>query len=978
MVGLMALVESASCADGLLMNGDFAVEGGGPGVLTEGWGVSDVHEAVYTHVNDDGASESHSIVYSAAEAVPAGPVIQEFACAKNTEYVLTAAMKSDGTAMPLVRVISRRGDEALTVADLVSGGEQAWTVKTMRFNSGNSETLQVHVFGDAGIPAEGRATVGKSAIDDVQVYLASEAPDELAGDLALFDPPGPNIALDSPYTLTPAPNYGLCTDPDDKTQLTDGERTVGYFWAQPTTVGWSNAVPCVVTIDLGEVQPIAGVSYSTAAGVAGVAWPQSIGILVSEDNQEWTLVGDLIRLATRGGVPPVDKYSQHVFATGALQTRGRYVSLMIDSAPYCFVDEIEVYRGPEALLARAPEGRKLADPKQYFNESRVLSAILWRLNSDLSGVCDEIAASEMPQAEKDAVLAKADNLAAEIADLPEEVPGDFQTILPFSDLHARVYALRAPVLKAAGLPALTVWQRNRWDMLLPTDLPAPDEYERVPSLTVNMIRKEYRAEAFNLTNATDKPVAVRVNVTGLPGGDNPDYVSVREVLFTDTKDRYPIAAALPEAEAGDDGYKIRISAGCSRQVWLSFHPETIEAGQHTGAVEITGPAGVPSLRLPLTLKVYPLDLPDEVSIAVGGWDYTNGEGAYDATPANIPLLIHSLREHHVNTPWGNGSVRPSGGGYDAEGKLTAELDFARWDAWVQRWPDAKHYCVFLAVVGTFEGEPMGTDRFNRMVGDWAKAWTAHMRDQGIDPGKLAVLLVDEPHRDEQVQTILTWARAIEAAAPEIVIWEDPTYRDPREADEVMFDLMDVMCPNLPIFMSGTEEARQFYVDQQAAGRILWFYSCSGPMKMLDPYTYVRGQFWWAAKYDAKGSCYWAFADEARSGTSWNAYKLTRNQYSPLFIDATSVTDGKHMEAVREGAQDYEYFVMLRDRVRELEAAGAEGAAFDRAKQLLEDGPDRVIGDIGVGNLSWRADTDRGVMDQVRVELLEALVGLAGM
>ncbi len=375
------------------------------------------------------------------------------------------------------------------------------------------------------------------------------------------------------------------------------------------------------------------------------------------------------------------------------------------------------------------------------------------------------------------------------------------------------------------------------------------------------------------------------------------------------------------------------------------------------------------------MTVYPFTFPDETTIAVGGWDYTNGEGAYDATPGNIPAFIANMREHWVNTPWATAGVGPSGDEYDVAGNLTSELTFDRWDEWVERWPDAKYYCVYMSVGGSFRNEKMGTPRFNTMVGDYMRAWADHIKEQGIDPNKLAVLLVDEPHRDEQVQTIIAWAKAIEAAAPEVIIWEDPTYRDPREADAAMFEVVEIMCPNLPMFMSGSDAVRQFYVEQQAKGIEWWFYSCSGPNKLLDPYDYFRGQFWWSVAYGSKGSFYWAFGDEARSGNSFTPYKLTRAQYSPLFLTPTSVTDGKHMEAIREGAQDYEYFVMLRDRVAELKGKGVANAALTRAEELLVSGPAGVIADISTGTLSWRAEKDRGEMDRVRIDVLKTLTAL---
>lgn len=112
-----------------------------------------------------------------------------------------------------------------------------------------------------------------------------------------------NIAKGKKYTLDPKPDYRYCADPGDKAQLTDGIYTEGYFWTQASTVGWSGANPAYVTIDLEAIEPICGVSFSTAAGVAGVHWPVSVFILVSDDNKSWVYAADLVALSSKKGQP---------------------------------------------------------------------------------------------------------------------------------------------------------------------------------------------------------------------------------------------------------------------------------------------------------------------------------------------------------------------------------------------------------------------------------------------------------------------------------------------------------------------------------------------------------------------------------------------------------------------------------------------------------------------------------------------------
>jgi len=77
-------------------------------------------------------------------------------------------------------------------------------------------------------------------------------------------------------------------------------------------------------------------------------------------------------------------------------------------------------------------------------------------------------------------------------------------------------------------------------------------------------------------------------------------------------------------------------------------------------------------------------------------------------------------------------------------------------------------------------------------------------------------------------------------------------------------------------------------------------------------------------------------------------------------------------------QDYEYFVMLRKRVAELDAKGVTGPAVDAAKKLLTDGPVEVTSAINEKILEWSAPKDRGIMDRVRVQALQALSQLQGL
>jgi hypothetical protein len=116
-----------------------------------------------------------------------------------------------------------------------------------------------------------------------------------------------NVALGAKYSLDLAPNYPLCVSANDLSKLTDGvyattpgveekgEGAPSYaIWTSDKTVGWALAVGCSMTVDLQKVQSISGVSFSTAAGISGVRWPERILIGLSDDGKDWFFAGDLI------------------------------------------------------------------------------------------------------------------------------------------------------------------------------------------------------------------------------------------------------------------------------------------------------------------------------------------------------------------------------------------------------------------------------------------------------------------------------------------------------------------------------------------------------------------------------------------------------------------------------------------------------------------------------------------------------------
>ncbi|MGD9496654.1 MAG: hypothetical protein AB7Y46_10150, partial [Armatimonadota bacterium] len=555
---------------------------------------------------------------------------------------------------------------------------------------------------------------------------------------------------------------------------------------------------------------------------------------------------------------------------------------------------------------------------------------------------------------------------------PVEMEG-FVAILPMTPLEAEIFVLQSAVWQAQGKEGLRLWDKHRWDPLAPSEEPAA--HSPPAAVEVSIMSNEYRADVFNITNGTERDQRLRLRITGLPGGDNPKWVSVHRVEHVGTRWFTSVAAALPEATRTAPGdWQIDVPRGMTRQVWVAINRPDLPAGLHEGALELTSSGGL-SARVPVRLRIYPLRFPDRTTLHVGGWSYTDSESMYGITPRNRLAVIKHLQEHFVNAPWATGSSI-MGGQFDDEGNILQPPDTTRFDNWVSLWPDARMYLVFAAVGESFDGAHMGTKVFANKVGGWARFWAEHMEALGKRANQLGVLLVDEPHEREQYETITAWARAMEAAAPGIVTWEDP---QPPAADPwviEMFEAVDVLCPHRAQYLTRGAWYPELLAQMQQRGKQLWLYSADGPARTFDPFSYYLMQEWHAFGIGAVGSCFWAFGDNGRV-SCWNEYPAPgKGPYCPTYIDDTSITAAKYMEAIREGIEDYDYLTMLRARVEELEADGIGEQRLVTARELLATAVDRVMAMDRERNYTWDQPKDRAVQDRVRIEVLEALTELA--
>lgn len=797
-----------------------------------------------------------------------------------------------------------------------------------------------------------------------------------------------NLALHKAYSLSPNPTYSYCTDADDRVQLTDGKTTEGYFWTQKGTVGWVHVPYSVITVDLGKSESIGRVEFTTAAGTAGVEFPMAVYVQVSEDGKLFREAAELISDELELNGPFPQKYALRCLHSKPLQTKGRYVRFLTMAAgTFIFCDEIRIFAGPELPEDFQVTSPAAEAPAQAYKTQRTRICLDRRYQNDLSEVRALIETSQLKPEEKEKLTERVRKSCEDRWEALKTLPKDFKAILPLESNHAAMHQTLAALWKAAGCADLTFGKAQIWDPLsrfvVPKDVPEAE-------IALTAMQAETRCAAFNVFNATQETQNLTLKLEGMEAAAD---VTVRRVLWTDTHICQPVACALPEVIPEKDGtYTIPVLSGLVQQVWFEFqtkkNKEIKTPRTFRGNVQCSWNSEGGQRSIPVEITVSPLVFPEKTTLELGGWDYTDGNPAYNLNSGNLPSFLKYVQSRHVNAPWARSGVLLANCKRDpASGQVT--IDPTEFDAWIENWKpeNVREYFIFMALGGwssgtnvTFLGTQAGTKEFDEAVRSWLEAWVKHWAEKGISPDRINLLLHDEPNETtKDLAPLFTWVQAIHAACPEVKIWEDPCYRNLEKAPKEFFEACDVLCPNRPAWLEEEAEFDAFYGRQREEGRTLNLYSCSGPQRLLDPYAYCLLQAWEAARVGAKASFFWALGDGG-GVTSWNEYFLGRNSYCPLFIDPASpdVVPGKHMEAIAESAQDYEYVSLLRAKIETLRSASPARAMELEAElnaqtlAALNSGRDLESESNSRANLNWDVLRDRAGSERARMRILELL------
>jgi len=761
-------------------------------------------------------------------------------------------------------------------------------------------------------------------------------------------------------------------------QLTDGKLVQGYFWAQQGTVGWHGYDRVAVTIDLGSVQPIAGIGYHTAAGTAGVKLPRMIYLLVSDDDGQFRPVVDF------GAAPPVggngDATHPVWYRADNLHVRGRYVRLLIApgaGSDCVFCDEIEVWRD-DSGAGTPPE-----PAPTFASDADFMTSLLAgrRLRADWLEVNGMIRNADIRSNLRRELQQESATVGAQVAGNPfPDVTSGFRAILPFGEIHRAIFRLNARLLATEGYHGLVPWSSHRFAPVGLFQRPPRTK----PELSMRLQAGERRGEVVNLTNAGTEDRKVRLQVRNLPGGANPHYLQLYQVEWWDTRLGSTVLDPLVGLAEVGGWFETVVPAGMTRQVWLSISTGGLAAGSYQGRIVLQ--EAETEQVVPLGLRIDPPVRGLDVEPGLWLWDYTAGAGAYAITTRNRMPAIQALRAYGISMPCATAEVRPAvkATDFDESGALLTQPDFHAFDSWVREWPGASRYYIVFPAVDSFLQFKAGSPAFTRAVAAYARSWAAHNRQLGLRSRQVLLHFVDEPHSDAQYEAFTIWARAVRTGTDELGAFINPSgdttvWSFPSAASAL--ELADVICPELPGYLHGGEAARRYYAGLQAAGKQVAVYAMFQPGS-CDPTAAQRLLPWFGFARGLDGLGLWSYADAPRENV-WNDYVQLGRSYSPDMLESATTTPTKHGEALQEGLEDARCLRQLKRVAASVLAGNPRQADAMAARDLLAAvEPDTVgrylqRGDaLADGAAGWARPRDTALPDRVRLRVLELLARLA--
>ncbi len=409
-----------------------------------------------------------------------------------------------------------------------------------------------------------------------------------------------------------------------------------------------------------------------------------------------------------------------------------------------------------------------------------------------------------------------------------------------------------------------------------------------------------------------------------------------------------------------------VPAGKQQSLWVRLYaPRGTPDGEYRSAVQISA-KDVDPIELHLRVRVYDFDLP------------IRGHTAHIISCGSGGICDVALA-HRATTGGGpcTGSIAEPKYLLRKDGSIT--MDFTEYDQVMQMAFDLGLVRFGLPISGgdgggllpsrlrkTFRDEATGKDvevSMNPLEGEqararmiaWLRCYTKHLREKGWFD-RCFFYLWDEPNLGYG-KSLLAIGRTVRQAVPDLKIMVVQTL------GEAWHEVVDIYCPHVPFF--GHRNVDKTLAAYRDKGIEMWWYNCGDPYpyptySIPHPAACARMSFLLMWKYGLTGNLYWASGvnNDLDKTHGKNVGSDGRGDGQLVYIHKGRRVPSLRLEMIRDGAEDYEYLWLLRERVARAKERGLDVSA---AEKLLTIPPEVAV---SVSKYSHDPDTIGRYRDQV--------------
>lgn len=552
-------------------------------------------------------------------------------------------------------------------------------------------------------------------------------------------------------------------------------------------------------------------------------------------------------------------------------------------------------------------------------------------------------------------------------------------------------------LESAPLKGLALWRVN------PMIKVFRDEPTGAPSKAVVVHLARNEREPVQLVLKSDRAVkGLKVSVTPLTGvaGQALPPVEVARVGYVPVDwptNYYSINVPtwrrkIPTGTPSCDGWvgdwpdplppvgQLSLEPGEAQPVWLTVHaPENATPGVYRGEVTIAGPGIKRVLPLTVTVRSFMLPRRPSLQITYDGHVSSGEEGRqwyrfmaeHRASPGFLPDLKMKLMD--------NGEVQMDFAEFDKMAsycfdELGMSTMYTPWHFYALGWAYSPR---------KFLGLQAFTPEWEKAFGSAYRLYTNHLQQKGwLD--RIVLYLSDEPFGDrkEVIANLQRFSKFAQSIAPKVPVYSS-TWRH-------MPDL------NGAVTLWGAGHYGGFPVERinerLVAGDRVWF-TTDGQQCLDTPYAGTERMLaWYCFKYGVQGFEFW--------GVNWYTYDPWKFGWHNFIQQANSEKEAAYwvrypngdgylaypgkpvgvggpvsslrLEAVRDGEEDYEYLLLLRQRI---EAARKAGKEVGTAESVLHQALDLISIPNPGGLRTSECIKDPGEVLRMREKLAEQIEAL---